>query len=173
MVPLSQQSGERIRIGGIKLSAPLSLYSLDYRDDNRSILHAVLRHLADNQINIPYLCHGVERARSTTTFCIPYQGSDDPFEDFLDNFRPQLLPMVGTLTMFPHRSSIAVLTSIVDLLLKHDLAVHGFCTSISAFTLVTEYDLLDDCVTLLLKIFELPENHAPLRQEFTIRQITM
>jgi hypothetical protein len=163
----------KFRLGGIKLSEELTLYSCRYDHEQRAIFSRILDTIAAQQINIHYLCHSSDSGSDLSTLCTSatthkeVSGLLQP----LGKGRIHQRHSIGTLTLFPHRNSIRLILNVMRLFKHNDLTVHGFCTSISALTLVMNYLDLDRSVTELEELVDLPENHAPLRQEFTIRQV--
>ena len=163
----------RRQIGGIKLSEELNMFACRHGSQQRFGL--ALACIATQQINITYLCHGANEAVMTTTLCVPSaQGAAALacLEQVCGTENVLRREAAGAITLFPHNRSITLLSTIIRIFRRNALPLHGFCTSISALTLLTDYDRLDDIVALLLQILKLPDNHAPLRQEFCIRQIS-
>lgn len=72
---------------------------------------------------------------------------------------------VGTITLFPHRNSVAFLSSIISLFLKKKIPIFSMNTSISAVFINTDYNMLDLAAAEIQSHFELPTNHAPFRDE--------
>lgn len=166
---------ERIRVGGIKISPELVQYIYTRSTDNGCDLHFALKKLAARNINISYLTLSTTADSIITSFCIE-SDSLSTVESLLHNNdrisnHLKIIPSVGSLTLFPHRNSISMLGRVLRLFGNHNLSVHGVCTSISALSLITDYSSLEHAITALEEIVELPENHAPFRQEFQIRQI--
>jgi hypothetical protein len=89
------------------------------------------------------------------------------------NEHVEIIPSVGTLTLFPHRNSYKILGLLMHFFGKHGFPVHSLGTSISTIALNTDYILLDEITEKLQKVFELPENHAPFRQDFRLTQIQL
>lgn len=75
---------------------------------------------------------------------------------------------VGTLTLFPHQSSLNKLGLVLTMFGKHGLPVYGMNSSISALAINTDYHRLDEAAELLKTVFLLPENHAPFRQHLPV-----
>lgn len=168
-------NSERFKIGGIKLSPELVQFSCSYPPDKRKRFIAVLENLAARQINILYLSHETAGSKTTTTLCVEKDNQitvRNFFDAFVENSGELICKKsVGTLTLFPHRSSVSFLSSILFFFYKHNLQVYGLCTSISALSIITDYSELDRATAALQGIVELPENHAPFRQEFSVRQL--
>ncbi|WP_163338431.1 hypothetical protein [Desulfopila sp. IMCC35008] len=163
----------RFRLGGIKLSEELALFTCRYDHAQQDLFSRLLDTIASQQINIHYLCHSSNSDTDVSTLCVATENSQEVkylLRSFGQN-RIQHIQQTGTLTLFPHRSSIRLMLNVLKLFKHNDLTVYGLCTSISALTLVMNYIDLDRSVAVLEDIVHLPENHAPLRQEFTIRQV--
>jgi hypothetical protein len=177
----------KMSLGGIKFSEKLVHVShcvLSLSD--RSFVHLIER-IAEKHINIPFLCTGALRS----TFCIA--AADFVFlEKLLDSHTSpgkqthlqtpadpalrdqlQITHSVGTLTLFPHRRSLVMLGQVVEILGQAGIVIHSLCTSISAVALNLDFHLLDPAVEVLEKIVELPDNHAPFRPEFSVKQISL
>jgi aspartokinase len=58
-----------------------------------------------------------------------------------------------------------VLLCVLQVFSEHDLPIHGMTSSLSALCINTDYDLLDRAADLLLKVFDLPEDHSPFRYQ--------
>jgi aspartokinase len=78
---------------------------------------------------------------------------------------------VGTLTLFPHRHSPALLGRVTASLAGAGIVIHSLCTSISALSVNIDYGLLEQAAALLQSIVVLPDHHAPFRADFAILQI--
>lgn len=173
---MGQETSEtfsRFRLGGIKLSGELTLLSCRYDHAQRELFARVLDAIAAQQVNIHYLCHSSNSDTDISTLCVARENNEATHHLFhpFDPSRMQYIQHTGTLTLFPHRSSIRLMLNVLRLFKQNDLTVHSFCTSISALTLVMNYMDLDRSVSVLGEVVDLPQNHAPLRQEFTIRQV--
>lgn len=170
----------KIAIGGIKFSEKLVHVLLPSVAGADSTLPALLAALSQARVNLPFLTvSGV--AGEDAVFCVA-AGDFPVTEGILGRFA--LFPgegeglraacrvrhAVGTLTIFPHRRSFALLGRVVATLDGAGIAVHSFCTSISALAINIEYSLLTRAVEVLDGLVELPENHAPFHPEFTISQ---
>lgn len=179
----------KIGIGGIKFSE--ELVHVTYRAfslTDRSFAD-LLQHLGRQRINLPFVCQGREGEGQVSTFCV---AATDfvKLAAFLDGFAVpteqghpsaqgplvqdciKIIANVGTLTLFPHRRSLALLGRVVETLTESGIAVHSLCTSISALAVNIDYPLLDRAAEVLGKIVELPDDHAPFRPEFCIKQIS-
>lgn len=185
----------KIGIGGIKFSEErFHLTHRAHSATDRSFA-GLLREIANHRINLPFVCTRAGGEVHVSTFCIaagdfpllagllddlpnsnppPAQVGTLPFGYNFSgtSFRSQLevIPRVGTLTLFPHRRDLALLGRVVEGVARSGIAIHSLCTSISALVLNIDYVLLDRAVKALEDIVVLPDNHAPFRPEFCVRQ---
>lgn len=166
---------ERIRVGGIKISPELAQYIYTRPSNNRCGLQSALEKIASLNINISYLTLSSATDSISTSFCVAadnlstVEGILHSTSDISDQV--EIIPSVGSLTLFPHRNSMVMLGRVLKLFGNHNLKIYGICTSISALTLITDFSQLNQAITAFEEIVELPENHSPFRQEFQIRQI--
>ncbi len=185
----------KIGIGGIKFSPELVQYTHQAVSPVDRSLADLLRRLSEHRINLPFMCSSVAGDAIHSTFCVaagdfaqvemlleanPLQSEPAPLFSLGGVPGPgslslrdqlQIIRGVGTLTLFPHRRSFALLGRVVEILGKSGLVIHSLCTSISALAINIDYPLLDLAVEVLERITELPDNHAPFRSEFCVRQI--
>jgi len=165
---------DTIRIGGIKLSG--ELVQIDFREPGTQggILTRVLQQISSAKINLPHLHQGLVRDEMQTTFCVDiqdYHRLQSILDAELGEFWFRILPSVGTVSLFPHDSSLGFVATVYAIFADEEIAVHGMSSSVSAFVLHTDYSEIDRAVTALLKIYELPDNHSPLRSELRMQQI--
>ncbi len=171
------EDGQMVRIGGIKFSEELAQVTIAYNTSDKSSLPHLLQLIAGKSINISFLCHSVVTNFPESSFCV------ERFELYriqqILNFSPfqyrhsKIIPSVGTMTFFPHRNSFRLLGTIMHFFGKNQFPIHSLSTSISTIALNTDYSLLDEIAEKLQTVLELPENHAPFRQDFRISQITL
>ncbi len=183
----SETGAMKINLGGIKFSEELVHVShCALAPSDRSFVN-LIEHIAKKRINMPFVCTGGQYS----TFCIaaadfifieklldpdtspreqPYK---QPTADHARRDQLQITHRVGTLTLFPHRRSLVTLGQVVAILGEAGIVIHSLCTSISAVALNLDFHLLDLAVEVLEKIVELPDNHAPFRPEFSVKQISL
>ncbi len=191
-----KETGEtKIGIGGIKFSPQLVQCSYQAHSPVDRSLVGLLGCLAERRINLPFLCSSPADGGAQSTFCVA--ATDFTLVDTLLDSHPwacdaiptgscggtkksggpslrdglRIIHGVGTLTLFPHRRSLLLLGRVVELLGQAEITVHSLCTSISALAINIDYPLLDQAVHVLERVVELPDNHAPFRPEFSVRQI--
>jgi hypothetical protein len=169
------EDGRIVRIGGIKFSEELVQVTVAYKASGDSSIYELLRLIAEKNINIPFLCHSVVTRIPESCFCV---GRSELYKvqqilncSSFQNEHVEIIPSVGTLTLFPHRNSYKILGLLMHFFGRHGFPVHSLSTSISTIALNTDYILLDEISEKLQKVFELPGNHAPFRQGFRLTQI--
>lgn len=165
----------RICIGGMKFSEELVQVTVVSPSRGETAFDEVLHQLAGRQINIPFLCHSRKKTHTESCFCVL---PDDLWRvrEVLNSLvyaegAVQILPEVGTLTIFPHRNSLRLLGLVCRTFADHNYPLLSLSTSISAIALNTRFRLLDEIAATLTKVVTLPENHAPFRQEFRLTQL--
>ncbi len=168
---------QKVRIGGIKFSEELIQVTVAQKSPDDPSICRLLHLIAEKNINIPFLCHSVFTRTPETIFCVEsaefnairhiLKAAAFPDEHI------NIIPSVGTLTLFPHRNELKLLGLIIDLFSNWDFPVYSFSTSISAIALNTNFLLLDTIAEKLQAVLLLPDNHAPFRQGFRVTQIQM
>lgn len=185
----------KIGIGGIKFSPELVQYTHRAVSPADRSLTDLFRRLAGQRINLSFVCTCSVGETIRSTFCLAagdfaavemlLEAGSSPDEPV--SRRPQdpvagpggpslraqleVIHRVGTLIIFPHQRSLLLLGRVIETLARAGIAIHSLCTSISALAINIDYLLLDRAVDALDTIVELPDNHAPYRPEFHIRQI--
>lgn len=189
---ISETDELKIGIGGIKFSEELvHIAHRALAPDDRTFAD-LIHGIAEKRINIPFVCSATGPAESDIRNCCCIHATDFfRFEQIVDtlsspsspgggppgfysSLRQQLLITrgVGTLTIFPHRRSLALLGRVVEVLGRSGIDIYSLCTSISALAVNVDFHQLDFAVKALRKIVDLPEDHAPFRPEFCVRQIS-
>lgn len=80
---------------------------------------------------------------------------------------------VGIISIFPHHSALKMLALIMVSWGKQSIPIHGIATSLSAISLTTDYHVVDKAVEVIQGLFQLPDNHAPLKPELLYYQSAM
>jgi len=162
------ESASKLRLGGIKFSDVQVQVSIP-SSSGYPELASVLTSLTKNRVNLTQLF--LENDTGSANFCLDekdYQKARNLIDGALEPYGPvaqQVTSPIGTLTLFPHGSNINVLLCVLQVFSEHDLPIHGMTSSLSALCINTDYDLLDRAADLLLKVFDLPEDHSPFRYQ--------
>ena len=157
---------DTVKLGGIKLSA--ELVQIDFASSALpgDVLVKILKQISTAKINIPHLHQGVVGKSPQTTLCIAaenYPLLQAALAADLSECHYRVRESVGTLTLFPHKSSVAFAAQVIATLTTQSIPIYGISTSVSALVVHTDYTLLEDAVEAVLTFAELPENHTPLR----------
>jgi hypothetical protein len=159
----------KLPIGGLKLSS--ELVQIRLLPDSGFSVTEMLRLLADHRINVTMVSLDATDGELTGIGCIfaedrvPAESALQPLAAAIDMLSP-----VGALTIFPHQARLLLIGKILSALGEDGLPVYGMASSHSALTLTTDYRRLDDAVSAVCRIVSLPENHAPFRPEFRVKQ---
>jgi hypothetical protein len=159
----------KLPIGGLKLSS--ELVQIRLLPNSGVSVTQMLRCLADQKINVTMLSLDATDGELTGIGCIFAEDrllaetALQPLAAAIDMLSP-----VGALTVFPHQSRILLIDGILSVMVRDGLPVYGVASSHSALTLTTDYRRLDDAVAAVCRIVTLPENHAPFRPEFRVKQ---
>jgi len=164
----------RIDIGGIKFSPELVQYTCRQASAADRSLAELLRQLAERRINLSFFCSGRDGELSRSTFCVAAVDAAAVDRILAGQSWPERVERiapVGTLTVFPHRRSPALLGRVVAALAEAGITIHSLCTSISALSVNIDFPQLDEAVAILEGVVDLPEHHSPFRPDFSITQI--
>ena len=157
-------------IGGLKLSS--ELVQIRLLPNSGISVTEMFRLLADHRINLTMVSLDVTDGELTGIGCIFAEDRRlaevalQPIACVIDMLSP-----VGAMTIFPHQARLQLIGKILSAMGQNGLPVYGMASSHSALTLTTDYRRLDDAVTAVCRIVSLPENHAPFRPEFRVRQL--
>ncbi|NVM26434.1 MAG: hypothetical protein HWN70_11050 [Desulfobacterales bacterium] len=171
---------EKLKIEGLKLSLELCQFDLRGPDSSEKIVMGISKVLASQEINIEFLTYYPNRSNNhQLTFCI----NQDRFSDTSRILKKEgSLPMgwemscrghVGIISIFPHHSALKMLALIMVSWGKQSIPIHGIATSLSAISLTTDYHVVDKAVEVIQGLFQLPDNHAPLKPELLYYQSAM
>ncbi len=163
-------AGEKMKISGIKLSTELvQINLLPAAEVSASRL---FHDLAGLKINMPMITLDSAEGRLAGACCI---AAEDRFlaAPVLEGAGSsiEVIEKVGSLTVFPHRARLDLLDCTLSGFARNDLPVYAVASSFAALTFTTDYGRLDEAVDCLLEKAVLPDNHAPFRPEFKVRQI--
>ncbi len=157
---------DTVKLGGIKLSAELVQIDIASSVLPDDALIKILKRITSAKTNIPHLHQGVVGKTLQTTLCIAtenYPSLQAGLAAELSDSRYRIRESVGTLSLFPHKSSVAFAAQVIAALTAQSIPIYGISTSVSALVVHTDYTLLEDAVEAVLTFAELPENHTPLR----------
>jgi hypothetical protein len=166
-----------IRLGGIKFSEELAQITVNGSSSSGIQIHGLLSGIAVEKINIPFFClsNDVEIKQCSAIFCVE-RSEFDTVQQLLPRLSLpdrswSVIQSVGTITLFPHRNSFSILGKTLAIFGKYRYPVHSLSTSISALAVNTDFSLLDEIAENLQESFELPENHAPFRPQFLLKEM--
>ncbi len=171
------EDGQKVHIGGIKFSEELVQLTISCQSPDYSSIYELLHLIAERNINIAFLCHSDVTKKPESIFCVDSSELSriQQILSFLSfpKGHVNIIPSVGTLTLFPHRNEFKLLGLVINFFGKYGYPIHSLSTSISAIALNTDYSLLDTIAVKLQSIVALPDNHAPFRQGFRVTQIKL
>jgi hypothetical protein len=159
----------KLPIGGLKLSP--ELVQIRLLPDSGFSVTQMLRLLAEHRINVTMVSMDATDGEMSGIGCIFAEDCTQavaalqPLSGAID-----LLSPVGAITIFPHQARLLLIGKILSALGQDGLPVYGMASTHSALTLTTDYRRLDDAVSAICRIVSLPENHAPFRPEFRVKQ---
>ena len=169
-----QEPEDRIPVGGIKFSPELVCVRLKAGSDKRRVFTQLLKTFSDNSIPLPFLVQDVTDDGWFSTFCVD-TADWAACRTFLTHFpsltkHQEFFSPAGSITIFPHRNSLGLLGRVISVFNEGSSPLYGFCTSISATSFCSDFLLLDSITDSILKHVALPENHAPFKPEFILKQ---
>lgn len=169
-----QANEGKIPAGGIKFSPELVLVRLKAAASCRRNFTELLKTFSDTSIPLPFLMQDVTDEGWFCSFCVDsadwlscksYLNAVPSLNENLELFSP-----AGIITIFPHRNSLQLLGRVLSVFKDESAPLYGVCTSISATAFCTDFHLLDAITDSILQHLTLPENHAPFRPEFILKQ---
>ena len=170
---------EKLKIGGLKQSLELCQFDLRGPDSSEEIASGVSKLLVSQKINMEFITYYPNRnSYHQLTFCI----SQDKFSTTSEILKKEgSLPIaweiksrghVGIITIFPHQSAIKIMGVIMVSWAEKSIPVYGIATSLSAISFLTDYKLIDKAIENIQDLFQLPEDHAPIKPEIRYYQST-
>jgi len=170
---------EKLKIGGLKQSLELCQFDLRGPDSSEEIASRVSKLLISQKINMEFITYYPNRnSYHQLSFCI----SQDKFFTASEILKKEgFLPIsweissrghVGIITIFPHQSAIKILGVIMVSWAEKSIPVYGIATSLSAISFVTDYHLIGKAIKNIQDLFQLPEDHAPIKPEIHYYQST-
>jgi len=166
---------EKITIGGIKFSPEQVQLTLPNILLAETALNLLLKNLAQQEINLTFLCINNSQ-ESFASLCLAssdYIGVQGMINDILQScdIVPTVITSVGTLSLFPHQSSMSILGHTLSVFGEYNLPVYAMGSSLSAIVIVTDYDRLDQAAETLQSVFHLPDNHSPFNHQPSVNTI--
>jgi aspartokinase len=160
----------KLPIGGLKLSP--ELVQINLAAETASAVIAIFERLAQHRINLTCVTltttdPGVMGSCTLTTESWPQA------EPLLQNAQARIetIPGVGTLTLFPHQSRLALLECVLSAFGRAGLPIHSIASSLSTLTFCIDYHRIDDALRAIETIARLPDNHMPALPQWRIRQM--
>ncbi len=165
---------DKISINGLKLSNPLVMMRVSSGDGVSDAIPALCRLSTDLTVNIAFMTStGLDDPHSAIGCIDPIDRSSlvgglarNADLKSCVHIEPDA---VGMLSIYPHRSSIAVLVTALQALNNNGICVHAMASSISALTFIVDYLQLDKAATVLADSMGLPPDTTPVRTEFRVR----
>ncbi len=157
-------------IGGLKLSPELIQLRL-FSNESFPVTE-MFRRLADHQVNLVSVMLDTGEGELAGVCCISAEDRSLaeqallPFEGFFE-----MRLNVGTMTIYPIQSRLDLIRVVVSALIQAGLPVYGLASSLSSLTITTDYLRLDAAVEAACQVVDLPDNHAPFRPEFRVKQL--
>jgi aspartokinase len=165
---------EKIKIGGIKLSHPLTLLRLGPLSETAPSARRLVRCLADARVNICFLAVNQTRAGRIITAAV---AREDYFRaQQACTWNPQMAgelrthTSVGLLSLYPTKMSLEITGIVLSALSEAGLPIHAMGSSLSTMNCILDYESFDQAVAALTAKFELPPGHAPMRPQLRVRQ---
>jgi hypothetical protein len=160
----------KLPIDGLKLSQALAQINLPGTGKPR-VLDAFHR-LAVRRINLSLVTLDAIDGRWSGSCCISMEDLASAKQELVglqDGI--EYLSPVGTLTLFPHRSRLDLLKSILAVFAQDGLPVHGIASATSTLTITTDFECLAEATAAVQRIVDLPANHAPIHTQFQVKQV--
>jgi aspartokinase len=145
---------EKNRLKGINISSELGLLNLFGFEDFSVSVFPLIQAFKKNRINIPFLSTSFSHKERMATSCCFSQKDTDRVKELVRNneclenhFR--LTDSVGLLSVFPHSSSLNLLSLSLSALGQANLSLFGMASSISSLVFVLKYNELGKAVDSL------------------------
>ena len=160
---------DTIRMNGIRLSDPLAQVNQICTNDSDKISLDLCQLLSTRHINIEFLNLSFSESEKYITCCI----APDKLSFFQQAVakipgcgRPiRCAPDIGTLSVYPHKSSLHSIGHILSVIGEEQLAFCHMASSTSMLTFVVNCSDQEKIADVLLRYIDLPETHPPFRQK--------
>lgn len=167
----------KMKIGGLKQSLELCQFNLGAVHSSDEIASQVSKLLLSHRINMEFLTfYPQNKNHHQLTFCV----SQDTYSTALEILKKEgslskalkidSREHVGIVTVFPHQSAMMILGLIMASWADQSIPIHGVATSLSAISFVTDYRILEKAINVLQDLFQMPEDHAPIKPEIRFQQ---
>jgi len=155
---------EKIPMEGMKVSGDLVLVDVVDTALAGQLLTGFLRGLAENRINMNLFIGGEAEGRVQSTCCVaaPDGGRVKALMDPIPELKAgaEFCAPVDLLSVFPHRFNLKVLGLGLMALGRAEILLHGFCSSLSELTFITDHTELDQASAALAGCFSLPSGQS-------------
>ncbi|MFP4474917.1 MAG: hypothetical protein ACLFOY_05120 [Desulfatibacillaceae bacterium] len=153
----------------MRVSAELVRVTVDQTDKSDPPPAAFLKRLAASRINVPFMSLAPREYGRRGLFCVAERDFHHATRLLdLDHYPKQnveITAKVATIMIYPHRNSLAVPGIVLRALGRARLPVYGVGSSISAVTVLTDHERLEEAVCEILRDLDLGPGHAPFHQE--------
>jgi len=167
---------DKIPINGLKLSGQLIVLYVDaqIQPPPSARLPRLCRLLAQHQINIAYLTTAGGIDSQPDLCCIDTEDLPAAIAAIEEdaNLQPcvRIGESVGLITFYPHHSSLKLIGKALQALSEGGIRIHGLASSISALSVLVDFERLDRAGELLDGCFQMPVHASPYKAEFKVRQ---
>lgn len=158
---------QRLPVGGLRYHPDLTLIRVDGLAASDADLTEYLSLLDRRRLNLSFLTLRQQSDLTAASWCIATRDTDRVLEA-ARRFprlaqRFTVMSPACALSVFPHRNRLAPLCLLIAALKAAGVPVLSLGTSISAISCILSEACLPEALGALEGVFELPENHAPIR----------
>lgn len=161
---------EKISINGLKLGTPLVLIRVRLQQGTLAVLPEFCRMLADLSVNIAFMTSVDLDDSRVALCCIDPTDRSRVVAGLAQNTELRAYvcmepDLVGMISIYPHRSSMAVLGASLQALNKSDIVLYALASSISALTFIVDGLQIDKAAGALTAALKLPPDTPPVLAE--------
>lgn len=160
----------KFSVGGLKLSEELA--QIRFAPSAERPVLEMIRRLAEGQINLLGLVldvRGGQEGGVCTILAEDRNKAEEVLQPFAGSF--EMIGSVGSLTLFPVQSRSELLGTVLSIWAEAGLPIFCIASSSTSLTLTTDFHRLDEAVSVLSRVLSWPENHAPFRPSYRVKQI--
>jgi hypothetical protein len=162
----------KISINGLKLSTPLVLIRVRLQQGALAAMPAFCRMLADLAVNIAFMASGDWDDTCSAFCCIDPTDRSSVVAGLAQNTELRTCvhiepDLVGMISIYPHRSSMAVLGASLQALNESGIGIYALASSISALTFIVGCLQTDRAADALAASLGLPPDTVPSRAELS------